>query len=168
MAMYFRRHDSWLRWAGHGIGNRPSPLRLPAACARRCSSSRAVTDDQLAVLDDWIEAAGKRKLTWTDTLRAEHLSDLYVTLPTTSDLTHPPLALKAFAKVHDLAPGATEEVTLRLDKYAVSYWEERISRWVAEAGEYVVRVGPSSAPEDVALLRPVKLVLKKGFEWNGL
>lgn len=82
MAMYFRRHDSWLRWAGHGIGNRPSPLRLPAACARRCSSSRAVTDDQLAVLDDWIEAAGKRKLTSTDTLRAEHLSDLYVTLPT--------------------------------------------------------------------------------------
>lgn len=53
-----------------------------------------------------------------------------------------------------------------MDKYAVSYWEERIMRWVVEAGEYLVRVGPSSAPGDLALSATV--VLKKGFEWNGL
>ena len=91
---------------------------------------------------------------------------LYVSLPSTSELTHPPLMLKAFAKVKDLAPGKSQVVDLKLDKYAVSYWEERIMRWVVEPGEYVVRVGRSSAPTD--LVMSASLVLKKRFEWNGL
>lgn len=89
-----------------------------------------------------------------------------MTLPVTSDLTHPPLQLKAFVKVRDLAPGKSETVSIKLDKYAVSYWEERISRWVVEQGDYRVRVGRSSAPEDLTL--ETTLSLKKGFEWNGL
>lgn len=48
----------------------------------------------------------------------------------------------------------------------MSYWEERISRWVVERGDYRVRVGRSSAPEDLTL--ETTLSLKKGFEWNGL
>ena len=91
---------------------------------------------------------------------------LFRSLPVTSELTHPPLQLKAFAKVKDLAPGSTETVILKLDKYAVSYWEERIRRWVVERGEYRVRVGTSSAPQDLVLEKT--LILKKGFEWNGL
>lgn len=74
--------------------------------------------------------------------------------------------LKAFAKLRDLAPGKSETVSLALDKYAFSYWEERISRWVVESGEYVVRVGRSSAPEDLNLR--AKIHLKKGFEWQGI
>ncbi len=73
---------------------------------------------------------------------------------------------KAFAKVRDLASGKSEAVNLQLDKYAVSYWEDRISRWVVESGEYVVRAGRSSAPEDLTL--ETKLILDQGFEWNGL
>lgn len=106
------------------------------------------------------------KLTNTGTVAGSETVQLYVTLPTTSELTHPPLQLKAFAKVKDIAPGKTETVTLKLDKYAVSYWEERIKRWVVEKGEYRVRVGPSSAPQDLVLEKA--LVLKKGFEWNGV
>ena len=91
---------------------------------------------------------------------------LYVSLPTTSELTHPPLMLKAFGKVIDLAPGKSEVVKLALDKYAVSYWEERIARWVVESGVYRVRVGSSSAPEALKLSAEFKIA--KGFEWNGV
>lgn len=72
--------------------------------------------------------------------------------------------LKAFGKVRDLAPGKSEKVALRLDKYAVSYWEERIERWSVDAGEYVVRVGSSS--EKLPLSASFKVT--KGFEWSGL
>ena len=91
---------------------------------------------------------------------------LYVAMPSTSDLTHAPLQLRAFKKVKDLAPGTSETITLRLDKYAVSYWEERISRWVVEDGEYTARIGRSSAPEDLTLAATFKI--EKGFEWSGL
>ncbi|KAI0343869.1 beta-glucosidase [Trametopsis cervina] len=106
------------------------------------------------------------KITNTGSVAGSETVQVYVTLPTTSELTHPPLQLKAFAKVKDLAPGKSQLVTLELDKYAVSYWEERIKAWVVERGEYLVRVGPSSAPKDLTLA--TKLVLKKGFEWNGV
>ena len=88
---------------------------------------------------------------------------LYTSLPITSALTHPPRALKAFAKVL-LEPGKTSTVKLILDKYAVSYWEERIGRWLAEAGVYTVYVAASS--EDVRA--SATFVIHKEFEWSGL
>jgi beta-glucosidase len=72
--------------------------------------------------------------------------------------------LKSFAKVYDLQPGTSENVKLHLDKYAVSYWDGRISRWVVERGVYTVRIGPSS--EQSLLEDTFKIV--EGFEWNGL
>jgi len=102
----------------------------------------------------------------TGSIPGTEVVQLYLTLPTTSELTHPPLALRAFSKVKDLAPGHSVEVSLGLDKYAVSYWEERIARWVVEKGEYKVKVGRSSAPEDLTLT--ATFVIEKVFEWNGL
>lgn len=89
---------------------------------------------------------------------------LYITLPTTSDLSHPPLQLKAFAKVYDLQPGKSELVELSLDKYAVSYWEERYNTWAVDKGEYRVRVGSNS--ENLPL--EAKFKLAKSFEWRGI
>jgi beta-glucosidase len=89
---------------------------------------------------------------------------LYVTLPKTSLLTHPELQLKAFGKVKDLAPGQEQEVTLKLDKYAVSYWGETLDTWVVERGSYGVSVGFAS---DAIALRGA-FEVEKGFEWNGL
>lgn len=105
-------------------------------------------------------------ITNTGAVVGSEVVQLYVTLPTTSELTHPPLMLKAFAKVRDLSPGKSESVSLALDKYAFSYWEERISSWVVEKGEYLVRVGKSSAPGELTLRST--LALKKGFEWKGI
>ncbi|KAJ7220655.1 beta-glucosidase [Mycena pura] len=88
---------------------------------------------------------------------------VYVTFPDMSGLTHPPLQLKGFAKVM-LEPGQSEVVNIQLDKYAVSYWEERFATWVVEKGEYLVQVGNSSD----RLGLQAKFVLERGFEWRGL
>ncbi|KZT18915.1 glycoside hydrolase family 3 protein [Neolentinus lepideus HHB14362 ss-1] len=90
---------------------------------------------------------------------------LYVTLQTQVDpgLTQVPLMLKTFAKV-PIAAGKSEKVQLHLDKYAVSYFEDRIDRWVVDKGEYTVRIGPSS--DILPLLKTFKI--ERGFEWSGL
>jgi beta-glucosidase len=85
-------------------------------------------------------------------------------LPETSNVTHPPLQLKAFAKVRDLKPGGSERVELRLDKYAVSYWDDQFHTWTVERGDYRVRVGTSSDN----LLLEATFVVAKGFEWRGI
>ncbi|KAF7974223.1 hypothetical protein HWV62_13094 [Athelia sp. TMB] len=100
----------------------------------------------------------------TGSLVGSNVVQLYISMPAASHLTHPPIMLKTFVKVRDLAPGKSEKVALRLDKYAVSYWEERIERWSVDAGEYTVRVGSSS--EQLPLVGSFKI--GKGFEWNGL
>ncbi|TEB28299.1 glycoside hydrolase [Coprinellus micaceus] len=89
---------------------------------------------------------------------------LYVTLPKTSLLTHPELQLKAFGKIKDLAPGQEQDVILKLDKYAVSYWGETLDTWVVERGSYGVSVGFAS--DDIVLRGTFEV--EKGFEWNGL
>ncbi|KAJ7100754.1 beta-glucosidase [Mycena belliarum] len=103
------------------------------------------------------------QITNTGAVAGSEVAQVYVTLPTTSELTHPPLHLKGFAKV-TLEPGASTTVRIELDKYAVSYWDDRFTTWAVEKGEYLIRVGPSSdqLPLEAAF------VIEKGFEWRGL
>ncbi|OCB86538.1 beta-glucosidase [Sanghuangporus baumii] len=91
---------------------------------------------------------------------------VYVAYPVTSALTQVTLALRAFKKLRDIQPGEKRIAELALDKYAVSYWEERINAWTIEGGEYTVYVGPSSESFPVK----ASLVLQNidAFEWNGL
>ncbi|KAJ7843119.1 beta-glucosidase [Mycena olivaceomarginata] len=103
------------------------------------------------------------KITNTGTVAGSEVAQVYVTLPTTSELSHPPLQLKGFAKVN-IEPGSSEVVEIELDKYAVSYWDDRFSTWAVEKGEYLIRAGPSS---DRLSLEKV-FVIEKGFEWRGI
>lgn len=89
---------------------------------------------------------------------------LYIVLPETSEVTHPPLQLKGFARVKELEPGSSKEVELSLDKYAVSYWHEQFNTWVVEKGKYVVKVGRNS--EDLVLSAGFEI--KERMEWRGL
>jgi beta-glucosidase len=115
---------------------------------------------------------GDVKLTATVTVKntgsvaGSEVVQLYTTIPSNQDPAHiqVPRSLRAFSKVHDLAPGASTTVELALDKYAVSYWEPTIGRWVVENAEYVVEVGPSSA----VLPLQATFAIERGFEWNGL
>lgn len=103
-------------------------------------------------------------MTNTGYVKGSEVVQVYTSLPATSSLTHVPRALKGFVKVMDLAPGQTAGVKVVLDKYAVSYWEERVDRWVAEAGVYTVYVGASS--EDVRARET--FVIGEEFSWTGL
>ncbi|KAF7299413.1 Glycoside hydrolase family 3 protein [Mycena indigotica] len=110
-----------------------------------------------------VELTVSLQVTNTGSIAGSEVAQVYVTLPKTSVLTHPPLQLKGFAKVR-LEPGKSEVVNITLDKYAVSYWEERFSTWVVEKGEYGLRVGPSS--DQLAL--QASFTLDRGLEWRGL
>ena len=55
----------------------------------------------------------------------------------------PPRQLKGFRKV-ELEPGAAQRVTIRLDKRAFSYWDDRTRGWRIGRGCYAVAVGGSS------------------------
>ncbi len=103
-------------------------------------------------------------ITNTGKVKGSEVVQVYMSLPKTSHLTHPPLQLRGFAKVRDLQPGKTEKITVKLDKYAVSYWDDKIECWVVEKGEYEVKVGTSSE----ALELGGNLGLERGFEWSGL
>ena len=89
---------------------------------------------------------------------------VYISLPVTSELTHPLLQLKGFAKVRDLVPGNKEHVEVVLDKYAVSYWNVIINAWTVEKGVYRVEAGTGSDRLSLAATFEVK----KGFDWSGL
>ena len=104
-------------------------------------------------------------VTNTGSIVGSEVVQFYVALPTTAEVTHPLLQLKAFAKVKNLQPGKSETVEVKkFDKYAVSYWDDRWNAWVIDKGEYGLKAGTSS----VDLPLSAKFVLSKGFEWNGL
>ena len=88
---------------------------------------------------------------------------LYVTLPYNGTTT-PRFQLKGFAKARDIAPGKHKVVSMKLDKYSVSYWDEPNECWEAVAGRYGVHVGTSS--ENLSLEGHFEL--KNGFTWNGI
>ena len=89
---------------------------------------------------------------------------LYISLPTTSELTHPLLQLKGFAKVRELVPGSKKDVEVVLDKYAVSYWNDVKDAWTVEKGVYRLDVGTSSD----CLFLGATFEVVKAFDWSGL
>jgi beta-glucosidase len=66
---------------------------------------------------------------------------LYVSFPSAAG--QPPRQLKGFAKVR-LDPGATADVTLRLDPGDLAAYDEATGAWVVHPGRYELLVGPSS------------------------
>lgn len=88
---------------------------------------------------------------------------LYVSLPPNGTTT-PHLQLRGFAKVRDVSPGKSRSVTIKLDKYAFSFWDSPNSEWKVIAGKYILRIGTSS--ESLPIEHSIEL--KEGFGWSGL
>lgn len=88
---------------------------------------------------------------------------LYVSLPDIG-LTTPRLQLKGFAKAHNVDKGAATNVTINLDKYAFSFWDESQNCWKVAAGKYGLHIGTSS--NDLPLYDSIEL--KETFTWKGL
>lgn len=86
-----------------------------------------------------------------------YISDVQSSLPRAAK------ELRAFTKVN-LQPGESKEVTLHLDKYALSFYDDQAQCWVAESGTFGVHVGASLV--DIKLQGEVKL--ENTFTWTGL
>jgi beta-glucosidase len=69
-------------------------------------------------------------------------------------LVRPPKELKSFAKVA-LEAGETKRVSFNLTDRAFSYYDPAYGRWLAEAGEFDISIGSSSA--DIRLAQRVTL-----------
>ncbi|HWK80425.1 MAG TPA: fibronectin type III-like domain-contianing protein, partial [Thermomicrobiales bacterium] len=71
-----------------------------------------------------------------------------------SSLSRPRKELKGFAKV-DLQPGEATTVSFPLDRTAFAAWDDGIHQWKAEAGDFVIHIGASSA--DIRASEPITL-----------
>lgn len=61
-----------------------------------------------------------------------------------SRLPRPEKELVAFEKVF-LDVDETRHITIKLDKYAVGYYDEAVPGWIAEEGAFKILIGASSA-----------------------
>jgi beta-glucosidase len=66
-----------------------------------------------------------------------YVSDLH------SKIERPVKELKAFRKVF-LQPGETKQVSLTLDKSALSFYDDETGLWTAEPGDFKALIGTSS------------------------
>ncbi|GAA4600362.1 glycoside hydrolase family 3 C-terminal domain-containing protein [Actinoplanes octamycinicus] len=78
---------------------------------------------------------------------------IYVSRPG-SRVRRAPRELKAFANVA-VAAGATVEVTLRVERDDLAYWDTRLHRWVVEDGPYLFEIGASSRDIRATVTREV-------------
>jgi beta-glucosidase len=69
---------------------------------------------------------------------------IYVGSPKNSKVERPIKELKGFDKVF-LKAGESKKVSVILDKRAFSYWDVTAKNWQADAGDYDILVGRSSA-----------------------
>lgn len=74
----------------------------------------------------------------------KEIAQLYLTAPHVS-MDKPAFELKGFGKTRELQPGESQTLHFTLDLRALASFESGISAWVAEAGDYIVHVGASSA-----------------------
>jgi beta-glucosidase len=79
----------------------------------------------------------------TGTVDGKEAVQLYLSAPS-SEIEKPVQELKGYAKTRLLKPGESEKLSFELDLRSLSSFRSGISAWVADKGEYQVRIGASS------------------------
>ncbi|HEY4325016.1 MAG TPA: glycoside hydrolase family 3 C-terminal domain-containing protein [Mucilaginibacter sp.] len=101
-------------------------------------------------------------VTNTGSVAGKEVVQLYLSAPHKS-LDKPSEELKGFAKTALLKPGASQTITFTIQPKDLSSFDTARSSWVAESGEYTLKIGASS--EDIKLSQvftlPKELVTEK-------
>ena len=87
-------------------------------------------------------ATASVKVRNTGSVAGAEILQLYVTAPN-SPTQRPVKELHGFEKVF-LQPGEEKEVSIEVDRYATSFWDESEGKWCSEEGEYGIWVSNTS------------------------
>ncbi|CEN60566.1 hypothetical protein ASPCAL03002 [Aspergillus calidoustus] len=82
-----------------------------------------------------------------------------------SSVQRPVKELKGYQKVY-VAVGETVDVSVTLDKYAISFWSQDHEQWLAEQGSFEIVVATSADPEDEVLRQ--RFELADDYLWSGM
>lgn len=108
-------------------------------------------------------------ITNTGSVAGKEVAELYVSAPTTK-IDKPSAELKAFAKTALLAPGASQTLTLTVTPADLASFQTASSSWIADAGDYTVKIGTSEEtyasasfklPKEVMVEKVNKVVVPK-------
>jgi beta-glucosidase len=99
----------------------------------------------------------------TGSVAGSEVAQVYICCPDIG-ISTPKYQMRGFTKARDIQPGTETRATVKLDKYAVSFWDEPKGRWKATSGKYGVFIGRSCTD----LVLEGSFELKKSFYWSGL
>jgi len=116
------------------------------------------SDLQVSSTEVSLKVANIGKVTGAEVVQVYVAAD-----PKTSSIARPKKELKGFTKVL-LEPGQSVEVSIPLDRFATTFWDQALNKWVNEKGEYTVMVGRSSA--DIVL--EGSFMQEEATTWTGL
>ena len=113
---------------GHGLSYTTFKISNAKADKKRITSDETVTFT--------VDVTNMGSMAGAETVQL-YIRDLKSSLP------RPVKELKGFSKVY-LAPGATQQVSITIDKSALSFYDDRVGEWVAEPGDFEALIGTAS------------------------
>ena len=113
---------------GHGLSYTTFKISNAKADKKRITSDETVTFT--------VDVTNTGSMAGAETVQL-YIRDLKSSLP------RPVKELKGFSKVY-LAPGATQQVSITIDKSALSFYDDRVGEWVAEPGDFEALIGTAS------------------------